>query len=78
MPLRLRFPAPFTEGTALPPAPLDAALPPSLAQAAKAQGKLDVKQLLDLKDSGVDVAGILSDDVRQQLYRQEVGGWGGV
>ena len=42
-------------------------------QAAKAQGKLSVAQVLDLKESGVDVAGLLSEDVRNNLFQQEVG-----
>lgn len=41
-------------------------------QAAKAQGKLDVAQVLELKDSGVDVASLLSEDVRMNLFQQEV------
>lgn len=43
-----------------------------LPQAAKAAGNLTLERVLELKDSGVDVAGLLGEDMRQQLYRKEV------
>ena len=41
-------------------------------QAAKSQGSLSLEKILELKDSGVDVSSVLSNDMRQQLYRQEI------
>ncbi|PSC73353.1 chloroplastic isoform X2 [Micractinium conductrix] len=41
-------------------------------QALKAMGQLTLDKVLEIKDAGVDVAGILGEDARQQMYRQEV------
>lgn len=41
-------------------------------QAAKAQGKLTAAQVLELAEGGVEVRSLLSDDVRANLFRQEV------
>ncbi|KAL4434488.1 hypothetical protein ABPG75_000929 [Micractinium tetrahymenae] len=41
-------------------------------QTLKAMGQLTLDKVLEIKDAGVDVASILGEDARQQLYRQEV------
>ena len=42
-------------------------------QAAKAQGNLTLERVLELKEGGVEIGSLLTDDNRQQLYRGEVG-----
>ncbi|KAL4420333.1 hypothetical protein ABPG77_010238 [Micractinium sp. CCAP 211/92] len=44
----------------------------SSMQTLKAMGQLTLDKVLEIKDAGVDVASILGEDARQQLYRQEV------
>lgn len=41
-------------------------------QAAKAAGVLSLGKVLELRDAGVDVAGLMNEDGRQQLYRDEI------
>jgi hypothetical protein len=43
-----------------------------LPQAAKAAGVLSLGKVLELREAGVDVAGLMNEDGRQQLYRDEV------
>lgn len=44
----------------------------SSMQAAKAQGNLTLDRILELKDAGVEVSSLVSGDMLQQLYRQEI------
>ncbi len=46
-------------------------LPPLQAQ--DAMGTLNLKGILDLKDSGIDIQTLLSLDKRTDLYTKEVG-----
>ena len=46
-------------------------------QALKAQGRLSLDKVMEIREAGVDVASVLGEDARQQLYRTEVGGWEG-
>jgi hypothetical protein len=46
--------------------------PPAL-QALKAQGRLSLDKVMEIREAGVDVASVLGEDARQQLYRTEVG-----
>jgi len=41
-------------------------------QAAKAQGNLTLDRILELKDAGVEPASLVSGDMLQQMYRQEI------
>lgn len=41
-------------------------------QAAKATGSLTLDRVLELKEGGMEVGSVLNEDMRQQLYRQEV------
>ena len=44
----------------------------SSMQAAKAQGSLNLTKLLELKDAGVDPISVVSKDMLQKMYRDEV------
>ena len=44
----------------------------SSMQAAKAQGNLSLSKLLELKDAGVDPISVISKDMLQKMYRDEV------
>ena len=44
----------------------------SAMQAAKAQGNLNLSKLLELKDAGVDPISVVSSDMLQKMYRDEV------
>ena len=43
-------------------------------QAAKASGSLTLERMLDMKEAGVDVDGLVSEELRLQMYTKEVGG----
>ena len=42
------------------------------AQASKATGALTLQKVLDMKDAGVDVSSFVSEELRSNLYSQEV------
>ena len=42
------------------------------AQASKATGALTLQKLLDMKDAGVEVSSFVSEELRANLYLQEV------
>lgn len=44
----------------------------SSMQAAKAQGNLSLDKILELKDAGVDPKSVVTPEMLQQLYRQEI------
>ena len=48
--------------------------PRHAAQAAKASGSLTLERMLDMKEAGVDVDGLVSEELRLQMYTKEVGG----
>ena len=41
-------------------------------QAAKATGSLTLQKVLDMKEAGVDVDGLVSEELRLQMYTKEV------
>jgi hypothetical protein len=55
--------------------PLTSAAAPSTSpQSLKAQGRLTLDKVLEIKEAGVDVGSVLGEDARNQLYRSEVSG----
>lgn len=42
------------------------------AQASKATGALTLQKLLDMKEAGVEVSSFVSEELRANLYSQEV------
>ena len=42
-------------------------------QAAKASGSLTLERMMDMKEAGVDVDSLVSEELRLQMYTKEVG-----